>query len=543
MDETTAPTANRRAATDSVNRAASAARPGVNWQAWLVVLPGLLTVILWELAAWHWPIVAKLVSQPSDIALGIVDAVRSGSIWPHLQATLTEMAIGYVIGAVTGVLLGLLFGRVKLLGDIFNPYITLFNGIPKVALAPVFVIWFGIGLMSKIAIILTMVFFVVFINTFAGLRSVNEEYVSIVRIMGASRLQVVREVFLPATVPYILVGLRAGIPFSVIGAVVGEFIAATKGLGYFINYHQGTFDTNGIFVGVTILALLVVVLDWLLSIVERRLRSGGPKSKRKTSARDTVNPIIELTDVTKTYHSKGKSVLAVKDVTLPVQQGSFTTFIGPSGCGKSTLLKIIAGIALPYEGELRYKGREITSINTDIGFVTQDSNLFPWLTLIENVELALKIRGQPKAQRAEAAQKYIATMQLAGFEDHYPFELSGGMQKRGSIIRTLIYNPDTILMDEPFGPLDAQTRLVLQDELLRIWDQNKKTILFVTHDLTEAIALSDKVVLFTGRPGTVKRIFDVPLARPRNVFEIHNEKGFTDLYHEIWQYFKSEIKI
>lgn len=281
MDETTAPTANRRAATDSVNRAASAARPGVNWQAWLVVLPGLLTVILWELAAWHWPIVAKLVSQPSDIALGIVDAVRSGSIWPHLQATLTEMAIGYVIGAVTGVLLGLLFGRVKLLGDIFNPYITLFNGIPKVALAPVFVIWFGIGLMSKIAIILTMVFFVVFINTFAGLRSVNEEYVSIVRIMGASRLQVVREVFLPATVPYILVGLRAGIPFSVIGAVVGEFIAATKGLGYFINYHQGTFDTNGIFVGVTILALLVVVLDWLLSIVERRLLKWRPEVEAK----------------------------------------------------------------------------------------------------------------------------------------------------------------------------------------------------------------------------------------------------------------------
>ena len=281
MDETTATTANRRAATNSVNRAASAARPGINWQAWLVVLPGLLTVIFWELAAWHWPIVAKLVSQPSDIALGIVDAVRSGSIWPHLQATLTEMAIGYVIGAVTGVLLGLLFGRVKLLGDIFNPYITLFNGIPKVALAPVFVIWFGIGLMSKIAIILTMVFFVVFINTFAGLRSVNEEYVSIVRIMGASRLQVVREVFLPATVPYILVGLRAGIPFSVIGAVVGEFIAATKGLGYFINYHQGTFDTNGIFVGVTILALLVVVLDWLLSIVERRLLKWRPEVEAK----------------------------------------------------------------------------------------------------------------------------------------------------------------------------------------------------------------------------------------------------------------------
>jgi NitT/TauT family transport system ATP-binding protein len=256
-----------------------------------------------------------------------------------------------------------------------------------------------------------------------------------------------------------------------------------------------------------------------------------------------MNPIIEISRVTKTYRSKGKAVLALKDVNLPVERGSFTTLIGPSGCGKSTLLKIIAGIALPYEGLMLYKGREITSINTDIGFVTQDSNLFPWLTLIQNVELALKIRGVTSDQRRRSAQKYIDTMQLAGFESHYPFELSGGMQKRGSIIRTLIYDPDIILMDEPFGPLDAQTRMVLQDELLRIWDSNKKTILFVTHDLTEAIALSDKVVLFTSRPGTVKRVFDVPLARPRNVFEIHNEKGFTEIYHEIWQYFKNEITI
>lgn len=256
-----------------------------------------------------------------------------------------------------------------------------------------------------------------------------------------------------------------------------------------------------------------------------------------------MNPIIDLSNITKTYRSKGRSVLALKNVTLPVESGSFTTIVGPSGCGKSTLLKIIAGISLPYQGRLNYKGREITSINTDVGFVTQDSNLFPWLTLIENVELALKIRGVSKEHRSQHAQKFIDTMQLTGFETHYPYELSGGMQKRCSIIRTLIYDPDIILMDEPFGPLDAQTRLVLQDELLRIWETNKKTILFVTHDLTEAIALSDKIVLFTGRPGTVKRIFDVPLPRPRNVFEIHNEKGFTDLYHEIWSYFKTEIRV
>ena len=253
-----------------------------NWRSFLVLLPGLCTLVLWEIAAWQWPSVARLVSRPVEIARGIVEVVATGTIWPHFDATLKEMAAGYAIGATTGVALGFLCGRIKLLGDIMNPYITLFNGIPKVALAPVFVIWFGIGLMSKIAIIMTMVFFVVFINTFAGLRSVNEDYVTIVRIMGASGWQVVREVFLPATLPFIIVGLRAGIPFSVIGAVVGEFIASTKGLGYFINYNQGTYDTNGIFVGVTILALLVVVLDLLLSLLERRLLKWRPEVEAKS---------------------------------------------------------------------------------------------------------------------------------------------------------------------------------------------------------------------------------------------------------------------
>ena len=251
-------------------------------RSFLIALPALCTALAWELAAWQWPSVARMVSQPTEIARGIVDVFATGEIWPHFQTTLTEMVVGYVLGAITGVVLGVLFGRVKLLGEIFNPYITVFNGIPKVALAPVFVIWFGIGVMSKIAIIFTMVFFVVFINTFGGLRSVNEEYVNIVRIMGASTWQVAREVFLPATLPFIIVGLRAGIPFSVIGAVVGEFIASTNGLGYYINYHQGTYDTTAIFVGVTILALLVVVLDWLLSRVERRLLKWHPEVEAKS---------------------------------------------------------------------------------------------------------------------------------------------------------------------------------------------------------------------------------------------------------------------
>ncbi len=248
----------------------------------LVLLPGLCFLILWELASGYWPFLESLISRPSAIVRELIEVFTTGGIWQHLETTLTEMATGYIIGATSAVALGFLFGRVKTLGDVFNPYITLFNGIPKVALAPIFIIWFGIGLMSKIAIVSTMVFFVVFVNTFAGLRSINEEYVALVRIMGASRLQVVREVFLPATSPFILVGLRAGIPFSVIGAVVGEFIAATKGLGFYINYQQGLFNTTGIFVGVALLAFLVVALDWLLLLLERRLLKWRPEVEAKS---------------------------------------------------------------------------------------------------------------------------------------------------------------------------------------------------------------------------------------------------------------------
>jgi NitT/TauT family transport system ATP-binding protein len=193
----------------------------------------------------------------------------------------------------------------------------------------------------------------------------------------------------------------------------------------------------------------------------------------------------------------------------------------------------------------RLSGGAREKVNRKFGMLFQSAALFDSLPVWENVGFALiQGRGLGRAEAKEIALQKLAKVGLnKDVAELSPSELSGGMQKRCSIIRTLIYDPEVILMDDPFGPLDAQTRLILQDELLRVWDENKKTILFVTHDLTEAIALSDKVVLFTGRPGTVKRIFDVPLPRPRNVFEIHNEKGFTDTYHEIWQYFRSEIKV
>ncbi len=253
--------------------------------------------------------------------------------------------------------------------------------------------------------------------------------------------------------------------------------------------------------------------------------------------------MIRFEGVSKNFPSKTGVTEAVHDINLAIARNEFVCVVGPSGCGKTTLLHLCAGLIRPTSGRVIYKGKEITGINTDAGYITQDSNLYPWRSLIENVEFSLEMRGMPRAARRREVQKFIDLMGLTGFEEHYPYQLSGGMQKRASIARTMVYDPDVVLMDEPFGALDAQTRMILQSELLKVWSLETKTIVFITHDIVEAIALADRVVLMTRRPGAIKDVFRVDLPRPRNVFEIHAQPGFADMYRGIWEHFKVEMKV
>ena len=217
--------------------------------------------------------------------------------------------------------------------------------------------------------------------------------------------------------------------------------------------------------------------------------------------------------------------------------------MGPSGCGKSTLLKLIAGFSPPSSGRILCENEEVRGLNTKVGYVPQESKLFPWLTVEENVGFGLDSKRYPREKREHQVQQFIKLAGLAGFEKYYPAQLSGGMSKRASIIRALAYEPAVILMDEPFGPLDAQTRMVLQDELLKIWEQKRQTIVFVTHDLVEAVALADRVVVITHRPGQIKDIINVPMKRPRNIFEIHRQEGFDEAYGRLWKIFRHELNI
>jgi NitT/TauT family transport system ATP-binding protein len=254
--------------------------------------------------------------------------------------------------------------------------------------------------------------------------------------------------------------------------------------------------------------------------------------------------VIRVEDVFKVFQTPTQANLgALEKITLDVRQGEFVTVVGPSGCGKSTLLKLIAGFSAPSAGRILFQGDEVRGLNTKVGYVPQESKLFPWLTVEENVGFGLDPKRYSRPDRERQVNYFINLAGLGGFEKYYPAQLSGGMSKRASIIRALAYEPPVILMDEPFGPLDAQTRMVLQDELLKIWEQKRQTIVFVTHDLVEAVALADRVVVMTHRPGKIKDIIPVPMSRPRNIFEIHRQEGFDEAYGRLWNIFRHELNI
>ena len=269
-----------------------------------------------------------------------------------------------------------------------------------------------------------------------------------------------------------------------------------------------------------------------------------PAIPAHAAPRRAADAVIQVERVTKVFHGRNQeTVAALAEVSLHVPSGEFVTIVGPSGCGKSTLLKLIAGLVPVSSGRILYQNREVRTLNTHVGYVPQESKLFPWLTLEENVAFGLEARAYPRAERARRVRYFIELAGLAGFEKHYPAQLSGGMSKRASIIRALAYNPAVILMDEPFGPLDAQTRMILQDELLKIWEQQRQTIVFVTHDLVEAVALADRVVVMTHRPGRIREVIAVPICRPRNIFAIHRQAGFDDVYGRLWNIFREELNL
>jgi NitT/TauT family transport system ATP-binding protein len=254
-----------------------------------------------------------------------------------------------------------------------------------------------------------------------------------------------------------------------------------------------------------------------------------------------VSAKIRFENVGKVFAARGTTVTALDGIDLDVQAGEFLVIVGPSGCGKSTLLDLLGGLAEPTSGRVLVDGRPITGPGLDRGVVFQQYALLPWRTAQGNVEFGLEAKHVPRRERAGRAREYLDLVGLGGFGDRYPHELSGGMKQRVAIARSLAFDPEVLLMDEPFAALDAQTREGLQDELLRIWERTGKTVVFITHGIDEAVYLGQRVVVLTSRPGRIKQVVDVPIAGRSDTEDLRSDPEFAHYRHEIWGLLRAEV--
>ena len=277
------------------------------------------------------------------------------------------------------------------------------------------------------------------------------------------------------------------------------------------------------------------------------MRDGNPPmntAAAASTASRTGTAAIDFDDVSLRFISQdGNATVALRNFSMSVARGEFVAIVGPTGCGKSTTLNMITGLLKPTVGQVQVMGQPVTGVDPRIGFVFQADAVFPWKSVEDNVAAGPMFRGKSKAEAHEMAQEWIRRVGLAKFGKHYPHQLSGGMRKRVALAQTFINNPEILLMDEPFSALDMQTRTLMQDELLQLWSGNGGSVVFVTHDLEEAIALADRVFVLSARPAMLKRVYEIDLPRPRVMSQVRYDPKFIELSRHIWDDLREEVVI
>jgi NitT/TauT family transport system ATP-binding protein len=258
---------------------------------------------------------------------------------------------------------------------------------------------------------------------------------------------------------------------------------------------------------------------------------------------DGRQPSVEFLDVTKTYRQAGNEVTAIRRMTFCIHHREFVSIIGPSGCGKSTTLKLIAGLEFPASGTIRVEGRTVTGTSTKVGFMLQKDLLLPWRTVLENVTIGLEMRNVPKAERTDKARHLLQKYGLGSFESSYPRHLSGGMRQRVALARTLAVDPDILLLDEPLSALDYQTKLKVEEELVRILHDERKTVMLITHDIAEAVSVSDRVLVCSSRPGHIKAEMAMPFSNGHTPEEARSRPEFIEHFNALWRELEVDVQI
>ena len=479
------------------------------------------------------------VSSPFLVARELWELTISGELLADVWMTVSEALIAFVVSSVLGIVSGLLLARSPFWDDVLAPIIVALNSLPRIALAPLIILWFGVGVVAKVVTAFTLVYFILLVNTLGGAKNVDNDIMTIAQLMGASKRDLLWKVVLPSSLPWIFAGLSIALTYSLLGVIVAEILASNQGLGLSDRQQRRQFRHGRRVRGARRAGRDRLAVQYrdaqdrgtaaaLETIADQRLKPGTKDST-------VAEPKIRLVQVGITFRPREREpVEAVRNISLDVPDGSIVTVVGPSGCGKSTILNAVSGLLTPTRGHAEIDGKRVEGVRHDVGYMFARDGMMPWRTALGNVEFGLEIRGV--ANRREIARDWLRRVGLEKFEGHYRHELSQGMRQRVAVARTFAIDPDVLLMDEPFGALDSQTRLLLQELFLSVWESTRKTVLFVTHDLHEAIFLSDVVIVFTNRPGRVKSVIPIDLPRPRlPPAELATATEFRDIYARIWQ--------
>ena len=458
---------------------------------------------------------------PVEVAVRGWESVRSGQLEADALASLARVLTGFVLGATIAIPVGFLMGWYGIARGLIEPYVQFFRMIPPLAVIPLAIVTMGIGEVPKIFVIFLAAFLSSVVAVYGGVISVDRTLINAARVLGAKDATIFARVIIPASVPFIMVGLRIGLGSSWATVVAAELIAAQSGLGFRMQQAQLYYD-------------LPILFVCLITIGVAGARD-GPGAPSRRAAADRVagagmTPKISFQDVSARFGD----FAALDHFDLDIADGEFITVVGPSGCGKSTAMNIAAGLLKPSTGRVLVDDATVDGPGPERGIIFQQYALFPWLTVRQNVEFGLRIAGKGKAERRSIGDHFMDLVGLADFADALPKTLSGGMKQRCAIARAYAVNPKILLMDEPFGALDALTRVGLQDRLLEAWGQERRTVMFITHDVDEAVYLAKRVVVMAARPGRLDRIIPVDLPYPRTE-DIRLSAEFTAIRNQVWR--------